>query len=1333
MDIIRNNFLKGINRRFSREESSDPSFFYTLQNARLFNRGGTGKVSRIKGYDKFVSDTKDYSDVLDIITVDEQFVVLYRTGEKSYEVAILDSNGNPHVDSPLSYTVQEEDFTEGELTKTNNTVFIAPHNKIIYYKNGSWQLEEFKSGVPTIQGENTQTQNVGKAEATIEPTSVPSTTNLSLKAKANLTILTNNTVQGETDTVTLTVNVGGVDKTTDEITINYNQTENEIAQQYYYALRGENGYSDPGILTDWDISLSKNQQNKYVENSRTIYFASKQADSARNDDKISINGSKYLIVTEDEAVVLPEDRFKKKNKLSKVMEYTVMIEQPSGAISSSDSFIGPLYIRFDNINNTIQTENITTADTIASLATKIESAISGEDIEFSVDNTNNVITITADNYGEEYNGTLTLRFKGQSFISAEEIFSYNKTNFTGGQEVDANLGLKKNTDYWYKARYRYIDGHVSEDCFPIRINTGASQINPIIFDTDEKDLDGTTPKLQIFRKEEGKNFFLIKEMDVTGATTEFLDDGEVESGDFNDLGLVWTRNHKTQTILDDRLVRANVTYDEAEYTIPSNAFTLGTENTTGEESMPSNSKARFYVRPQYSDGTKGYYENIGTLDIKDGNKFPTIQQNDTLSNTDKTIEELGFYVNYRPHSQEHLYRFNSIELANQHVSTIQDNGFYPTNTRIFFGFKYLEVWEIIRDDSDAFGGVFKAVGWDSSNSGKDHGGFFFDTFDDSGPLDKSKFPQELTVNIFGVEFTYVRHAYFDSNIESTNAIYRLADYDAIKKAVSTGNVEIRLTGSNVGNLSTKHPDNEILNTKVKVKGLIDKSSQYDDASILNEDEDVLIGPLDSRLYLELDESIIDDVDNVNLTKYDLKGDYGIFDNTVLPFKKFGGVPLSERDLDNFTMSWEITNLKKVSDPQFNAYTGDGADADGGRPDASNIIDAEFYRYDWDYSKYELASSEFYDIDETAIFIGRKENTVDVSPIPFSISGVEYRDDEEITYGVLTTSNIYGDPIFKSDINIEDTEYPNQLVWSEPLNNVSGFSGGRTFKTQSFFNIDNNNGDILFVESLGNRLFVFCENGVAVVNVGEVLTTQKQGEVFVDSSRFMTNYYWINDRLVDVKRESITKYKDVIYFTDGYDVFGLSEKGLQNLTNGIIELDPNKDYYANINPGHNEYQLCDYANNETWVYNFEFQQWYGPFTYKFKDGNYVKHTYVTVDDSLYEHGIGNTFTDKDGNNVSFTTKIESVASDTKSSLLDKNFRKFYINTENDTNAVFKYGKDYNSLVNNNMVNMKIKNGFKHQGVQPSEQNNKIIYWEIETSDYGFELKDLGYSLNVKKRR
>lgn len=1332
MDRIYSKFLKGVNRRFSREESSNPSFFYNLQNARLFNRGDTGKVSRIKGYDKFVSTATDYSDVIDVITLDRNFIVLYKTGTDSYSIEVFDIDGNSVYSA--SYSGNGDDLSEGKLTKTNNTVFIAPHNKVLYYKSG-WTLEDFKSGVPTIQGENTQAVSVGKASATIEPTSAPSTSNISSKATARIEVKRNNTVQSKTDTVTITVG----SNTTDEITINYQMSEYELAQEFYYALRGEQGYTDKGITTDWDISLSKNQQNTFVDNSQIIYFASKQADPARNNDDITVNGAEYIIQKYIDAerssrFNIPEGDFlgEVPAGTEETVSSSVDIKQPSGAISSSGSFIGPIYIRLDNINYTAVTENITTSDTISSVASKIHAGLSGDSTvtgQFSVSISNNVITITADNYGEEYNGTITLRFKGDRFISAEKVFSYTKSNFSGGEEVDANLGLQKETDYWYKARYKYIDGHVSEDCFPIRINTGSSQINPIVFETNETDLDGTNPKLQIFRKEEGSEFFLIDEIDVAGATTEFLDDGEVERSPFDDVGLVWTKNHRTQTILDNRLVRANVEYDTEDYNVPNNAFTIGTENTSGEETMPSNSKARFYMRPQYSDGTKGYFTNIGSLDVNQAGKLPTIQQNDTITNPDKTVEELGFYANYRPHSQEHLYRFNSVELANQHVSTIEDSGFYPTNTRIFLGFKYLEVWEVVGDDPDAFGGVFKAVGWDSTNKGKDHGGFVFDTFDETGPLDQSKFPRELTVDLFGVEFTYVRYGYYDSGTESTNAIYRLADYDAIKKAVGTGNVKIRLTGSNVGNLSTKHPDSDILNQEVKVKSLIDKSSQYDDLNILSEDEDVLTGPLDSRLYLELEDSVFDDVDNINLTKYSLKGDYGrltVADNPFGLAEKFGGVPVSEKDLGNLTMSWEITNMKKVSSPSLNAYSGDGNGADGGRPDETDF-GIQVFTYDWDYSKYELTSSEFYDIDEKAIFIGRKENSVDGSPVSFPVSGIKYRDDTEISYGILIESNIYENPIFQSDFNTEETSYPNQLIWSEPLMNVSGFSGGRTFNIESFFSVGNENGEIIQVESLGNKLYVFCENGLAVVNVGEILTTQKEGEVFVDSSTFMTNYYWINDRLVDVKRESIVKYRNVIYFTDGYDVFSLSSEGLQNITQGIIELDPDNEYYGAINPEYSEYQLCDYTDEQTWVYNFGFGQWYGPFTYTFKKGNYIKHTFVTVDDSLYEHDKGNTF---DGSE--FKTLIQSVASDTKGSVFDKNFRKFYINVENEKGSIFKYGKDPTSLVSTSLSNMVTKNGFRHQGIRPSEQNSKIIFWEIETTTDGFELKDLAYSFRTKKR-
>src|SRR5690625_7744515 len=73
-------FIKGLDRRFDQEFREGAERFQTLQNARLFKRGETGYVSRIKGYESILQDSK-LSGSMDIIEFKGRVFILFRTRE----------------------------------------------------------------------------------------------------------------------------------------------------------------------------------------------------------------------------------------------------------------------------------------------------------------------------------------------------------------------------------------------------------------------------------------------------------------------------------------------------------------------------------------------------------------------------------------------------------------------------------------------------------------------------------------------------------------------------------------------------------------------------------------------------------------------------------------------------------------------------------------------------------------------------------------------------------------------------------------------------------------------------------------------------------------------------------------------------------------------------------------------------------------------------------------------------------------------------------------------------------------------------------------------------
>lgn len=1314
-------FLKGINRRFPREESVSPEFFYTLQNARLFTRGDTGKIKRIKGNTQFDSTGNDYTNVVDSIYYEDQYIVLYEDASTSgtYHIDIFDLNGS----LVTNFTYTGVSLAGGSLLKSDKTVFVSPHSKILYYDGSSWTFKDIQSTIPKIE---TIAQDKGNlASATIEPTSGVS--NLQgRKSTASIKVLRNNVPIDVVDSVNITVGAN----TTDNIVIDYTMTTIEVAQEMYDALRGEGGYSNPGILTDWDISMIPSSLSGKSDTSTVIYFTNKTTGSSS--DKISIS-STYTIAdssggSDGGRLTFIEDEF----GFPVLQDITTLIRQPKGGFSGVGD-IGPLYIYLENIGKTIKTENLTTSDTVSVLADKIETALDDDLVDFTVTRDKggagaNHITIDSNIGGKKFNGEVLLKIKDPLFKNATEAFSYNKTNFSGGTDFAPDSGIESDVDYWYKARYKYIDGHIGATCFPDKFNSGPGFATNITFDTSETDLDGTRPKLQIFRKKEGENFFLVDEIDISADTTVYNDDGHFKKGAFEEIESIWTKNHLAQEIIDNRYVKANITYPTENYTDVN--FILNTQTTSEDESLPNNSKARIFVQPQYNDGSKGYFTEIGAVNVTDPDKLLNVAQSTPLmSNSDKTISELGFYANYVPRSENFSYKFNSFELANSNIPTIEDENRYPSTTRILFGFKNIKLTTGDNGDSNIFSVYVN--GWDTQGDETDHYGFAIKIDEElKGPIgessagaDDGKFPRSFDIELLGRKFTYNRVA-TKTGQDYETAVYQLADFQALKEACQSGELVVRLINSPITTLSSTRENKEILETKVKVKNIIDKSEGSSNVSIQAEDDQVLAPASDTRIYLELEESILDEIDNLNVTNYKFRTDYGATIHSGLGLDDLTGFPTDIFPLESFTLGFELINFKKNSVSIFQSYTGDGSGNDEGRQIPGDFGNT-FFVYDWDFAKYELLTLADLD-NETGIFIGKKDN--EQNNVTLDITGYSFVEEDSLFINQLREENIYANLTFKSDLNIDRTSFPQQIVWSEELNKGSGFSGGRDFRVESFFNMSDENGDIKELVSLNNKLFIFCETGVAVANIGEVLTTQSSGEVFVDSSRFITNYYWVNDKLINIKEKSIIKYKNVIYFTDGRDVYALSGNGLKNITNGVLDLDENTDYFGGINPKHDEYQLCDYDNNETWVYSLEFGQWYGPFTYKFKSSVYNDLVFITVDDVLYEQNTGNTF-----NGSTFTTKIESSADDTEASFYDKNFRKFYIGSANDKNTLFLYGKDPNDLKSRHMNGMITKNGYKHQGIDPKYSNSKSIFWTISSTDDGFELQDIGWVYNFKIRR
>lgn len=239
MKFTKQQFLKGINRRFSRKDSISPEFFWTLQNARIYSRGDTGKVVRIKGYEKFNNSDTDYSKTLDIISFRDKFVVFYEDVETSgkFWVDVLDLEGNVR----FSDSYVDRATTTGQLTQTENTVYIAPHNKILFFNGEEWFLSDF---IPTVPDVLASADGAGTpAEGSIEMLTGAVETSEGSKATGRIEVLKNNIPIGQEHT--WTIEIGG--KTSNPITTHYKDSESDIAMDIYQAC------SNSPISDDYDL------------------------------------------------------------------------------------------------------------------------------------------------------------------------------------------------------------------------------------------------------------------------------------------------------------------------------------------------------------------------------------------------------------------------------------------------------------------------------------------------------------------------------------------------------------------------------------------------------------------------------------------------------------------------------------------------------------------------------------------------------------------------------------------------------------------------------------------------------------------------------------------------------------------------------------------------------------------------------------------------------------------------------------------------------------------------------------------------------------------------
>jgi len=1298
---IRQSFLNGINRRSTREDSTKPEFFYTLQNMRPLQRGRTGELVRIDGFSEF-SATIDGTPI-DFIAYDNLFILLSSLTATTFRVRIFDENGS----SIFTQLYTDTTTSVGKLTRIENTVYISPHNRILYNDSGTWYLRDYISQIPKVS--NAQALSGGTAATgNLTVGTVPTPTAKS--GQANIVVSRNNTPKDVIDTITVTIEGVG---TTPTFNISYTDSIETIAQNLSTAINTIPGYT--ATATNAFVTVTHDAGG-----------------AAHNGTNITFD-SEYQVVEEEDidanSDYFVEEGIEGKIRIFDNLATTFRTYRFIGGEDATNE-IGSIVINIPAVSAEVIVKDIDLGQLNTAMATNIEAALS--QVKEISDNyttaiSTNTILFTAKKNTSDLNTEINIRFADEDQALRYEQF-ITSAGISGGVDPSVNGVLEADEYYWYTARAVYLDGHTTKLAEPFLVKTETVQQVQITFDlTGIRDLVSTEyPKLQIYRKKGAEPFFLIEEVVPNSDTYNWTDIGETPTGEVQDDNIIWIKEKQTQEVIDNRYIIGNIKYFDETYDV-TGLFTVGKSAAAdGDDALPLKSRVEVYVRPQYTDGTKGFHAKIGETDTTDVLEKLTVSQSGAITPTEKTISELGIFARYSKKSTKNKIPLNTVEIANRNLYTIEDDALYPAQTRVFAGFRYIEVGantDILIKGT--YYNATRAAGWNSGDKVDGHLlPFTYQNFASYAGSYPTGAPDIIEVEIFGIKQNYLRVGY-RADGGGFSAVYEWELARVLEKAVETQDLYVNISNIPYDNISGEFTNDELKQTRTKVIGIIDESKNY---KRITERRNIIHGPFDSRMYLMLDDGPLDTINNPSINRYDLRQNYD--SGFIKPSKSntYLNPSFIDNENDIGLISLELTSLEKSGDPSLSAYTGADNDTFGGKKFNS------YYTYNWDYTDvYTLYNTKDLIDSEQLIYLGKKANSA--SAVDFINSGYVLNTNEVLNYPQIHKHNIYATLVTEEDIRIHKNEYPNQLIWSEPIVTGSRFSGGRTIFNTNYFNIDSNNGPIVDMVNLGGALMVFCERGVALVNTGETLATQKSGEVYVQSSQFVTNYQWLMENMNDIKVNSIVKHLNAVYFTDGFDVFRIQQGGMVNITEGILDIDPSNDYAASIDSMHDEYRLTDLTNSQTYVFNTKADIWYGPHTYAVTFGAFYQNLNIGINASDNKLVIMNDGNDFDG--TTFTSIAQAVANDTENGHFDKIFRRLYADVENPgTTTRIRYGVDETDLYQLNFETLndwQVRSGHYNIGVKHDRTRGKQMFWEIESQEPDFSFTGFSTLYDLNRRR
>lgn len=582
------------------------------------------------------------------------------------------------------------------------------------------------------------------------------------------------------------------------------------------------------------------------------------------------------------------------------------------------------------------------------------------------------------------------------------------------------------------------------------------------------------------------------------------DDGLVDVYELDEKDYVWSQSHYTHELVRDRYVRANLNFESKELGIQEGLFDITEQVAVIEESdtTPYYSNSVVYVQGRYSDGTTSFFEEVGRFDTTTESERLSVKQQ-FVANQD--VKEYAFYAKYtpkrRPFVEAYGLGFANVNLPTQ-LSTIYEKDesgelnyvrqpFNPISPRVFLGFSHL------RRQFVSTANVY--------NYSPLAGDFFEFT-----PLETGIIKTETTTDNAATHPHVIDFEYGGGLIR-----YVLQSVDSFGDAIYVSTLYLGL------------------------KNLLDKVPLFYEIESFNAANNAPFGGVSAKALAGL---------RVRITGYELVKD------PEVQGERSGALFIN---LETGTILDEVTAqiTKKVPNGENFANDSHAFMATPTNPSQGPVIDGRVIGI-------AVEGTDIFGIDEkveSLVYLGRKDNEIDEEPIKLltgytTDSVVEFFTILSVTiyYSKLKDSNIYASLLLQNDIPYVKENYPNQIMWSEPFVLNSYANGHRNFLPVSFMNIPADYGNIVGMEYINNRLLVFTEQGVAVVNVGEVLTQQVGGEVFVDTTGFLNGYYWALTSLPMVMPRTITRYENMLFFCDGQDVWQYDGE-FKNISAGAIPL------------------------------------------------------------------------------------------------------------------------------------------------------------------------------------